>query len=167
MPRTSAGPSGTTPLKREQALVAPLDAVALPATVVGGQHHRADDRVEARGVAAAGGDGDAHQLAPLPPPAISLDDLSRLRVPPQRLLGEDQLAVHLDLEHAARRRDQPDVGVRKGLLQLGRQTWRPGARSFRRRNTGSSRASRTLRRGWAAANRSASRGAMPRGTDRL
>ena len=44
----------------EQAAVAALDAVALPAALVGGEHHGPDDGVESRGVAAAGGDGDTH-----------------------------------------------------------------------------------------------------------
>ncbi len=62
------------------------------------------------------------RMSPSGAAGISLQDLSRLGVPPERLLGEDQLAVHRDLEHAARRRDQPDVGVGEGLLQLSRQT---------------------------------------------
>jgi len=43
----------------EEAVVAFADAVDLPALVEGGEHDGADDGVEARGVAAAGVDGDA------------------------------------------------------------------------------------------------------------
>jgi hypothetical protein len=51
-----------------------------------------------------------------------LQDLRRLRVPAERLLGKDQVAVHCDLEDAAGGRDQPDLGVGYVLLQLSRQT---------------------------------------------
>ena len=121
----------------EQALVASLDAVGPPATMMGGQHDGADDRVEARCVAPTGGDRNPHRLFPRPrlrlwrrpPTAPGPDqshDFSRLRVTTQRPLGEEQLTIDLDLEHAARRRDEPDVGVRPGLLQLGRQPGGPG-----------------------------------------
>jgi hypothetical protein len=46
-------------------------------------------------------------------------------MPPAGLLGEDQLPVHFDLEHPARRWDEAHVRVREGLLQLGRQTGGP------------------------------------------
>jgi hypothetical protein len=46
-------------------------------------------------------------------------------MPPAGLLGEDELPVHLDLEHPTRRRDEAHVRVREGLLQLGRQTGGP------------------------------------------
>jgi hypothetical protein len=51
-----------------------------------------------------------------------LQNLSRLRVPPEGLLGEHEVAVHLDFEDAAGGRDEPDVGVGYFLLQLSRQT---------------------------------------------
>jgi hypothetical protein len=38
------------------------------------------------------------------------------------VLGEDQRAVHLDLERAARRIQKLDIAVGKGLFQLRRQT---------------------------------------------
>ena len=60
MPRTSAGPERNDAVEAEEAFVAALDAVDLPAAVVRGEHHGADDGVEAGGVAAAGGDGNAH-----------------------------------------------------------------------------------------------------------
>jgi hypothetical protein len=46
-------------------------------------------------------------------------------MPPAGLLGEDQLPVHRDLEHATRGWDEAYVRVREGLLQLGRQTGGP------------------------------------------
>jgi hypothetical protein len=49
-------------------------------------------------------------------------NLRRLRVPAEGLLGEHQLAVHGDLEDAAGGRDQPDLGVGYVLFQLSRQT---------------------------------------------
>jgi hypothetical protein len=42
------------------------------------------------------------------------------------LLGEDGDAVHRDLEHAPRGFHETDLGIGKGLLQLGGQTGRPG-----------------------------------------
>jgi hypothetical protein len=51
-----------------------------------------------------------------------LQDLSGRGVAPEGLLGENQLAFHRDFEDAARRRDQPDVGVGDLLFQLSRQT---------------------------------------------
>jgi hypothetical protein len=51
-----------------------------------------------------------------------LQNLRRLRVPAEGLLGEDQVAVHGDLEDAAGGRDQPDLGVGNVLFQLSRQT---------------------------------------------
>ena len=49
-------------------------------------------------------------------------DLSRLRVPPERLLRKHQVTVHRHLEHPARRGHQPDLGVGDLRLQLSRQT---------------------------------------------
>jgi hypothetical protein len=51
-----------------------------------------------------------------------LQNLCRLRVSAEGLLGEHQLAVHGDLEDAAGGRDQPDFGVGMVLFQLSRQT---------------------------------------------
>ncbi len=51
-----------------------------------------------------------------------LQNLPRLRVAPEGLLGVDQFTVHGDFEDAAGRRDQPDVGIGNDCLQLGRQT---------------------------------------------
>ena len=48
------------PVVAEQAAEPAPDAVALPAALVRGEHHGPDDGVEPGGVAAAGGDGDAH-----------------------------------------------------------------------------------------------------------
>ena len=121
MPRTCVGAEPHHAVEGEQALVAALDPVGLPAPVMGGEHHRPDDRVETRGVSAAGREArfaftwsseDPHHL-------------TRLGVPPRGLFGEDHLAVHRHVEHSARRRDQPDVGIRERLLQLGRQTGGP------------------------------------------
>ena len=52
-------------------------------------------------------------------------DLTRLRVAPQLLLGEDDGVVHRHLEHTSRRLDECDVGVRVSLADLGRQTGGP------------------------------------------
>lgn len=41
------------------------------------------------------------------------------------LLGEDATSVQLDFEHAAGRLDQPDLGLREGRANLGRQTGGP------------------------------------------
>ena len=41
---------------------------------------------------------------------------------PGRLLREHEIAVNRHLEYPTGRLDQPDLGVRIGLLQLGRQT---------------------------------------------
>ena len=61
-----------------------------------------------------------------PPGGAPLRDgpehLTRLRVAPQFLLGEDDFTVHRHLEHASRRLDERDLGVRVGLTDLGRQT---------------------------------------------
>jgi hypothetical protein len=43
-------------------------------------------------------------------------------MPATGLLGEDQLAIHRDLEQASGGLNQPDVGLRVLLLQLSRQT---------------------------------------------
>jgi hypothetical protein len=51
-----------------------------------------------------------------------LQNLRRLRVPAERLLGKDQVPVHGDLEDAPGGRDQPDLGVGDVLFQLSRQT---------------------------------------------
>src|SRR5215210_7290279 len=49
-------------------------------------------------------------------------DLPGLGVAPKGLLGKDQRAVHRDFEGTTGRRDQPDLGIGDGLLQLSRQT---------------------------------------------
>jgi hypothetical protein len=41
------------------------------------------------------------------------------------LFGEDATSVQLDFEHAARRLDQPDLGLGEGRANLGRQTGGP------------------------------------------
>jgi len=46
-------------------------------------------------------------------------------VPLQRLFREYAAAIHLHLEHAARRLDELDLRFRKGLADLGRQTGGP------------------------------------------
>jgi hypothetical protein len=51
-----------------------------------------------------------------------LHDLPRLRVAPEGLLREDQVAVHRDLEDATGGGHQPKLGVGNFLLQLNRQT---------------------------------------------
>src|SRR5688500_8447353 len=61
-----------------------------------------------------------------PPVPDQTRDLSRLGMAAQRLLGEDQLLVRPDLEHAARGRNEANVASRKGLPQLGRQPGGPG-----------------------------------------
>ncbi len=43
----------------------------------------------------------------------------------QRLLREHAAAIHLHLEHAARRLDELDLRLRKSLADLGRQTGGP------------------------------------------
>jgi len=52
-------------------------------------------------------------------------DLARLRVASQPLLGEDPAPIHVHLEYAARGLDELDFGVRVGLPNLGRQTGGP------------------------------------------
>jgi hypothetical protein len=54
------------------------------------------------------------------------DDFTGLRVPTQRLLGKDAIAVHLDLERAAGGFDELDLRVRKRAADFGRQTGGPG-----------------------------------------
>ena len=54
------------------------------------------------------------------------DHLTLVGMPLQRLLGEHTAAIHLHLEHAARRLDELDLCLRKGLADLGRQTGSPG-----------------------------------------
>ena len=49
-------------------------------------------------------------------------DLSRLRVAPERLLGENEATVYRHVEHAARGLYQAELGIGKGLFQLSRQT---------------------------------------------
>ena len=44
---------------------------------------------------------------------------------PDRLLGEDEIAIHRHLEYPTGRLDKADLGIRVGLLQLGRQTGSP------------------------------------------
>ena len=61
MPRTSSGAEPLHAVEREQAFVAALDAVDLPAAIVPGEDDGPDDRVESGGVAAAGVDGDSHE----------------------------------------------------------------------------------------------------------
>src|SRR5215207_5723716 len=51
-----------------------------------------------------------------------LQNLSRLWMAPERLLREDQVSIHGNLEDTAGRRDQADVGFRHLFLQLSRQT---------------------------------------------
>jgi hypothetical protein len=51
-----------------------------------------------------------------------LQHLTGVRMPPQRLLGEDAAAIHIDLEHASRRLDELHFGVRVLLTDLSRQT---------------------------------------------
>jgi hypothetical protein len=53
-------------------------------------------------------------------------DFPGLGVAFQFPLGEEQPAVHHHFEHAARRLDQLDVGVRERATKLGRQTGGPG-----------------------------------------
>jgi hypothetical protein len=53
-------PEGDDAVGRQQPFIPPLDPVGLPSPPVGRQHHGPDDGVQARRVAAAGGDGDAH-----------------------------------------------------------------------------------------------------------
>jgi hypothetical protein len=52
-------------------------------------------------------------------------DLSRLGMPAERPLGEEELAVHRHLEDPAGARDETNLGVGELLLQLGRQTGGP------------------------------------------
>ena len=54
------------------------------------------------------------------------DDLARLRVAAQSLLGENAPSVHFDLERASRGLDQLDLGGGEFLANLGRQTGGPG-----------------------------------------
>jgi hypothetical protein len=49
-------------------------------------------------------------------------DLSGLGMASERLLGEDETAVHGHVEHASGRRQEADLRAGKGLLQLSRQT---------------------------------------------
>jgi hypothetical protein len=51
-----------------------------------------------------------------------LQDFPRLRVAPESLFREHQVAVHGYLEDATGGGHQPDLGVGYFLLQLGRQT---------------------------------------------
>jgi hypothetical protein len=110
----------------EQALEAALDSVALPSPVVRGKHRRADDGVQSRGVTAAGGDGDAHGSLFTSHLLDGLEDLAGLGVAPGRLLGEYQCAVDGHLEESAGRLEQPNFGIRIGLLDLSRQTGSSG-----------------------------------------
>ncbi len=48
-------------IEGEESFVAALDPVRLPPPPMRREHHRTDDRVETRGIAAAGGDRDPHQ----------------------------------------------------------------------------------------------------------
>ena len=52
--------------------------------------------------------------------------LPRLSVAAEHLLGENDPAVHVHLEYAARGLDELDLGVRVRLTNLGRQTGSPG-----------------------------------------
>ena len=109
----------------EQSLVAPLDPVAPPA-----RDEWAESTTARMTALSPGASPPPVEMAIRirmsalvgPDPSTS----PGVRVPPAGLLGEDQLAVDLDLEHAAGRGDQPDLGVGEGLLQLGRQTGGPG-----------------------------------------
>jgi hypothetical protein len=53
------------------------------------------------------------------------DHLALVGMALQRLLREYAAAVHLYLEHAARRLDELDLRLRKCLADLGRQTGSP------------------------------------------
>ncbi len=53
------------------------------------------------------------------------DHLALVGMALQRLLREYAAAIHLYLEHAARRLDELDLRLRKGLADLGRQTGSP------------------------------------------
>src|SRR5690242_7115525 len=53
------------------------------------------------------------------------DHLALVGMALQRLLREYASAIHLYLEHAARRLDELDLRLRKGLANLGRQTGSP------------------------------------------
>jgi hypothetical protein len=87
-----------------------------------GKHHRADDGVQPRGVTAAGGDGDAHGSLFTSHLLDGLENFAGLGVASCRFLGEHERAVDGHLEESAGRLEQPDFGIRKGLLELSRQT---------------------------------------------
>src|SRR3990172_274365 len=118
IPRTSAGPSGITPLNESSPSYPrwiPYDRQPRPWA----------ERTTARMTAFKPGASPppvemAMRMSARPPD--QLHDLPRLRVAPQGLLGEHQVAVHGHLEDPARRRNQPDVGVGHFALQLSRQT---------------------------------------------
>jgi hypothetical protein len=90
--------------------------------VMRGKHHSADDGVQSRGVTAAGGDGDAHGSLSTSHLLDGLEDFAGLGVASFRFLGEHECAVDGHLEESARRLEQPDLGIRKGLLELSCQT---------------------------------------------
>ena len=116
------GPQWHDTVEAEETFVAALDAIGLPSAVVRGEHHRTDDRVQARGVTASGGDGDAHGSLCTSQLLDSLQDFSGLGVAPQGLLGEHQLAVYGYLEEPTRRLYEFDLAVGEGALQFSRQT---------------------------------------------
>ena len=66
----------------------------------------------------------AMRMGHFPPLSLldGLEDFSGFGVAPSRLLGEHQRAVHRHLEDSTGGLDQPDLGLRVGLLQLSRQT---------------------------------------------
>jgi hypothetical protein len=57
--------------------------------------------------------------------ADQLEDFTRSRVPPCRLLGKNEVPIHIDLKDSTGRLQQPHFGVGIDFLQLGGQTGRP------------------------------------------
>src|SRR6185312_11476076 len=114
---------------------AALDAEHLPAAVDRGEHRGADDRVESRGVAAAGRDRDPHGVVAGAARSASVaaaelgveqrDDLARCCVAAEFRLLEYRFSIGRDLESPAARRDELDRGVRQVAANLGRQTGGP------------------------------------------
>jgi hypothetical protein len=105
----------------EEARVAALDAEHVPAARVGGEDGGADDGVQPGGVAAAGGESDAHRMGSAraggagPVHPEQLGDLAVVRVAAEPGLLEEGRAVGLDLEAAARRREQVHLHAGKAL----------------------------------------------------
>ena len=117
---------GDNTLKADEALESPLNAVAMPSAVVRRQDDGADDRIQAGGVTASGGDGDAHRSLFTSQPLDGLDDFTRCSVAASGLLGENQLSVDCHLEQSTGGLDQADLRVGERLLQLSRQTGSSG-----------------------------------------